>query len=354
MNYLREKMSNRDGEIAIVRDLNIDGVRELTMDRMKELENTRNLDSLTYQQVEILKKEAVWRNLAEILLERAVDEWLATLSPLTAKNYAAGVRVLSRTKILDLQQTLQRFALENHEAALDRIKALRGMSEGTKQARAALYIALTRFLSRRTEGVIRKAVPSREGATRTFWRIRDKVLAEALTREEWQRLIQALEHLNRRDALIAKLCIQGARRIREVLELQMEQLNWEKRQVTFVQSKTKGLIKETVVTVPERVCEELRGYVGEREEGWVFTTASGGPVGYTQILESLKRAAQKAGIQKRVHPHVLRTSTITYLRGQGYQDFEIQRLTGHRSTQMLNAYDKTDQEENVSKRVELV
>lgn len=327
---------------------------EIFVSRHQEFQISKNLDDFTYQQIEILKKEAVWKNLASISLKLAVNEWLSTLSPLTAKNYASGINVLTAYKIIDPEQSLQKFALENHDAVLDRIKGLAHMSDCTKQARSALYIALTRFLSRRTEGLIRRAIPSREGTSKTFWRVRDKVVSEALNRSEWERLIKAMETLNRRDALVVKLCLQGARRIREVLNLQTRQVSIEKRQVTFVQSKTRGIFKETIVTVPEHIAGELKDYIGDRQSGHVFITSSNKPVGYTQILESLQRGGKLALIHKKLHPHVLRTSAITYLRGLGFQDFEIQRLTGHASSQMLNAYDKVDREENVSKRVALI
>src|ERR1700733_12391699 len=87
--------------------------------------------------------------------------------------------------------------------------------------------------------------------------------------------------LSKREALIAKLCLQGAKRIREVLNLQIEHVDLHKKQATFIQSKTRGLFKKTVVTISEHLAHELRDYIGERSTGFVFITSTKMPVRYT-------------------------------------------------------------------------
>jgi integrase len=52
-----------------------------------------------------------------------------------------------------------------------------------------------------------------------------------------------LEKINPRDALIGKVALQGGKRIREVLNLRTEQIDWNKREITFAQSKTRGVSK---------------------------------------------------------------------------------------------------------------
>ena len=140
-------------------------------------------------------------------------------------------------------ESLQKFAIRNHAPVLDRIKGIPGWSEATRQARAALYCAFTRFLSRQTEGMIRKAVPSREGTTKTFFKIRETVATRPLKRQQWEKFLKELEKINTRDALIAKLMLQGGKRKSEVLSLQFEQLNWENHPITYSQVKTRGMVK---------------------------------------------------------------------------------------------------------------
>ena len=159
---------------------------------------------LTHEQALFLKKEAVWKNLADITVAQAVKQWLATLKSITAKNYTSGIKQLAKCKLIDMKLSLQLFSLINHDAIIDQIKILPELSECSKQARAACYISFTRFLFRRTQGVIPKATPSREGVSKTFYRVRDKVATEAMTRAQWTDFLDELHKINPMDCLYCK------------------------------------------------------------------------------------------------------------------------------------------------------
>jgi len=165
--------------------------------------------------------------------------------------------MLSNWNLINLKVSLQAFSQINHDGVLDRIKKVSDRSEATRQSRAACYIALTRFLSRRIEGIIKRAVTCREGSlstTKTFGATRSVVKSEALTPVEWMRLIDALT--NKRDALIVKMLLQGAKRVNEVLSLTVDKVDFDKRQAFFKQSKTRGEEKEIPVTSPESLNEK--------------------------------------------------------------------------------------------------
>lgn len=307
-----------------------------------------------YQKLDEIKKEIIWKKMANISLEESIGEWIYYLPKSTGKNYLSGIRKLSRIGILSLEDSLQRFSLVNHDLILDKISKVQEWEESSKQSRAAIYISFTRFLSRKTDGLIKRASPRKDEANRTFFKVREKVKTEALSPEEWKVLIKNMELLNPRDALIAKLCLQGARRISEVLEAKISNINQEKRQILFVLNKTRGLNKHVIVTIPQSVMNDIFIHIGKRKSGYIFITAQGNKVHYTQVLRCMKKAAENSRIRKRIHTHVLRTSAITHIRSLGFQDFEIQRLTGHSSSQMLNAYDKSTLENNTSKRIFLI
>jgi len=330
---------------------------ETTLNLPTAIENSA-LAINSYQQHKQLKEEIFWRGLANIPLNLAIEEWLEGLAPLTKKNYQSGVRQLSALHILNLGLSVQQFADVEHDDVIDRIKKIPELSEATKQARAALYISLTRFLSRKTKGIVKRAIPCKEGSletTKTFGSTRRSVKSEALTPVEWACLIDALK--NRRDAIIVKLLLQGAKRISEVLSLTIDKVDCDKREAHFKQSKTRGEEVEITVTLPENLANDLREYIGERKTGFVFQTRNKenkNPIQHNQVYRAMKKAAVLAGIKKNIHPHVMRTSAITHHRNKGVPDCEILRLTGHASTQMMNKYDKTSQAENASKRFALV
>lgn len=73
-----------------------------------------------------------------------------------------------------------------------------------------------------------------------------------------------------------------------------------------------------------------------------------------QVAVTFAKAGRAAGIPFKVSPHVLRASAVTYLRQQGFQDSDIMRVTGHSTSEMVNAYDKTSRAENASKKVNLI
>lgn len=315
---------------------------------------------LSYEQAISMKKERVWNKLSEHSVGEAMEIWLATLSPLTAINYRSGMKKLIERRYIKPEMSLQAFSLENSAAIVDRIKKDpapgrngKECSECTRQARAACYISFTGFLSRRFDGMIKKASPCKEGTGKTFFRFRDKVNSQAMTLVQWTSFLDALAQINERDCLIAKIVLQGGKRINEVLSLTVDQISWDKNEITFVQSKTKGSKKETVITYSVSVMIALREYIEDRKD-LVFVTATDKKVSVGQLSKTFEKAGLKASIPFKVTPHVLRASTVTYLKQQGFSDSDIMKVTGHASAEMVYAYDKSSRADNASKKVSLV
>ena len=304
------------------------------------------------EQAKSLRDKIAWQKMEGLPLDAIIAEWLYTLSERTKINYKSGLNKLAESGIINPLISLQSFSLVNHDAVIDRIKQL-PMKETTRQARAALYISLTRYLSRRFKGMFVKATPSREGSEKTFFRVHEKVVTEAMNLQQWMAFFAALEEINPRDALIGKVALQGGKRIREVLSLRTEQIDWEKREITFTQSKTKGVSKQTVITYSESIMQELRDLLGDRE-GYVFLSAKGNPVILNQVANTFARAGKIADTPFKVTPHVLRASAVTYLKQQGFSDSDIMKITGHASGEMIRAYDKSERADNPTKRVNLV
>ena len=309
--------------------------------------------SFTYEKAKRLKEEKVWRDISLVSVDEAKKEWLKTLPPLTAKNYKSGISFLSTKGILDLDLNLQVFSLVNQDLIIDRIKTLKDVAECTKQARAACFISFTRFLSRRTEGIVKRAIPCREGTSKTFYKVREKVKTNAMTHKEWSVFLRELDKINRRDCLIAKLVLQGGKRISEVLPLTTDQINFDAREITYTQSKTRGYHKETVISYPQSIMDDLKTYLYGRE-GHVFITATGHPVVPTQLSFTFALAGKRAKIPFKVSPHVLRASTVTYLKREGFADSEIMKVTGHASSEMVHAYDKSERSNNPTKFINLI
>lgn len=302
------------------------------------------------------RHETFWDNIKGMPLKVFIKDWLDQFEENTRKNYQCYMGKLTEMGLINPEQPLEIFNLQPHERIVDQIKRIPNelWKEGTKQVRAAVYLSLTGYLQRLTEGKIRKAIPSKHGVNKTFKKVRDKVASESLLQREWLVLLEELEKINPRDCMIIKMCLHGGKRISEVLSLRSEQVNFENSEVAFMQSKTRGTIKEVKISYPPDLMQELRSYIGQRE-GFVFITGYGkkSKIHSTQLNRNLKLAAKNAGISKKVSPHVFRTTLITYLRSQGFPDSEIMKITGHNSSSMIAMYDKSSQAENPSKLIRL-
>ena len=274
-----------------------------------------NLDSsvqdvISYEDAKRSQSNWIWQQLEKISVQEAVEVWLSTLSERTQKNYRSGVRRLADLGLFDPLMTLQAFMLVNHEAIIDQIKLVAHWTECTRQARAACYISFTGFLYRRSKGIIPRALASREGHGKTFYKVYDKVKTAAMSQAQWCAFLEELEKISPRECLIAKIMLQGGKRVREVLDLGTGQIHWDRRKIEFMQSKMKGMKKVTVITYPKTVMEKMRGYIGDRK-GRVFVTRTGKAVQLNRLTGTFAKAGRMAGIPFKVTPHVLRTLTVT-------------------------------------------
>lgn len=327
-------------------------------DRKADLEPIRlsqvsGLEVKTFEQAKNLRDNLIWQQLDKITVEEALYQWFATLNPKTQINYQSAMRKLALLGFIHPTMTLQAFALVNHNTIIDGIKRVQDWTESSCQARAACYISFTRFLSRRTHGIIPRAIPNRESGSKTFFSVYEKVKTEAMTQAQWIRFLEELEKISPRECLIAKIILQGGKRVSEVLLLEVEQVDFDRKKIFFKQSKTKGMKKETVITYPDSVMEKLRLYIGERK-GYVFVSRFGKPVDLRWLARTFENAGKQAGLPFKITPHVLRASTVTYLKQQGFADSEIMKITGHANAGMVHAYDKSSREKNPSEKIWLV
>ena len=290
-------------------------------------------------------------------LKEAVEYWLNNLHPSTKRNYSYYITNLMKQGII-ASPTVGHFNCIPHESVVDFIKTIERWSEGFRQLNAACYISLTSYLNRISQGWFRKAIPSALASNKTFFQVRDKCATEALTIHEWNCFIAALSKFNYRDSLIAKAILQGAKRVSEVLSLKIDQIDFEKRIIDYTQSKTGGTIRKIPITYPQSFISNLKDYIEKtqqirKDKKEVFITREGKQVYRTQLNYSFFKASNAAGIQ-RVTPHVLRASWVTIAKTQGVPDSEIMKVTGHTSSKMIYAYDKSSAADNYSKKLVLI
>jgi integrase/recombinase XerD len=313
----------------------------------------QTLNSLTHSQAQELKIGIIWDQMGSINVYHEIEQWLSTYQHLTRTSYRYHIQCIEAQGLIDSSTSLKSFSLVTHNNVLDKIKQQQGQSEATRQARASAYISFTRYLYRKYEGKISKAEPNATQGSKTFFKIRDKCSTNAMTRSQWTDFLYELNKTNQGYYLLAVLMIQGAKRISEVLPLQIDKINWTTCEITYKQLKTGGTFKETYITYPARIMEQLKAYVGSRE-GLVFTTCTGKQIQPSQISIAFAKAGLKANLPFHIHPHVLRTSAITAFFKEGLNASDILKISGHDSLDSVCAYDKSSLRDNATKRISLV
>jgi len=302
--------------------------------------------------------------LESTMITTAIKSWLSNLKAGTKRNYGYYIQNMISKGIIPGKDaagndyTIGHFRHVPHNAVIDHIKKIEGWSEGTRQLYAACYISFTAYLERLSHGWFRKAQPSTLESNKTFFQIRDKCATQALKMIEWHRFIDALQLINHRDALIARCMLQGAKRISEVLELTLGQVDVDKNIIRYHQKKTGGLIREMPISYPARFIQEIMTYIEatkdrRAEAVFVFITRNGKPLTRSRCNHSFKQASSEANI-RRVTPHMLRATWVTMAKEQGVQDSEIMKVSGHSSSKMIYAYDKTSAEDNYTKKMVLI
>lgn len=287
------------------------------------------------------EKRRVLDELAKIQVTEALKYWLSTLSLATKEAYGYTFKKLQEFRLVNLDGNLRQFSFVNHEIVIDDIKSCGLWSEATRQARVAAYVSFTGFLERRTKGVIKKAVINSRGVNRTYYQVREKVKTPSLSKNQTILFLRALEYIEPRMALIAKIILQGGKRKSEVLNLEIKDIDFPKNRISFIQSKTRGKKKITVINYPPHVMKELKEYIGDRV-GPAFVTRSGRKIIPGSLNRLFIKAGKRAGVPFPVTPHVLRVTLVTRLKELRVQDTDIMKITGHTNIGQLARYDKAE------------
>jgi len=157
---------------------------------------------------------------------------------------------------------------------------------------------------------------------------RPKTLPTVLSRNEVDRLLQCTANLKHR-AFLTTLYACGLR-FSEAANLKIHDIDSDRMILRVACGKGR---KERHVPLSPRLLTELRSYwVEYRPSDFLFPGKTPGKsYADTTIQKAIKQSAKRAGIKKRVYPHVLRHSYATGLLEAGVDLLTISRLLGHAS-----------------------
>jgi len=161
-------------------------------------------------------------------------------------------------------------------------------------------------------------------------------LPTVLAAEEVERLLAALERPKYR-VFFTTVYATGLR-VLEAARLRTDDIDAARGVIHIREAKGK---KERYVMLSPRLLRILRAYWSlERPAApWLFeASGSGGHLNPQTARNALKLAAAKAGVDKKVTPHVLRHSFATHLLDHGTELRVIQVLLGHNCIQSTTRY----------------
>jgi site-specific recombinase XerD len=164
---------------------------------------------------------------------------------------------------------------------------------------------------------------------------RKRKLPEALSEQDVVRLVEAAANLWERAILMTLYA--GGLRLLELIQLAPKDIDSQTMRIRIRAGKGG---KERYVVLSETLLEELRHYFRKfRPERWLFyADKPDRPIHPRTIQRMVREVARRAGLNKKVTPHVLRHSFATHLLDHGTNLRYIQELMGHKSLKTTMLY----------------
>ena len=155
---------------------------------------------------------------------------------------------------------------------------------------------------------------------------KEATLPVILNRSELKELFRAPQLLKHR--IILTLIYSAGLRGREVINLRLSDIDFERRTIHIRQSKYK---KDRVVPLSDMMARGLKKYLAA-EHPYVYLFNGKEPDGRYSIRGLswvMRQALKKTGIQKQVNLHSLRHSYATHLLEEGVNIVTVKELLGH-------------------------
>ncbi|WP_439182731.1 site-specific tyrosine recombinase/integron integrase [Carboxylicivirga taeanensis] len=265
---------------------------------------------------------------------------------LDKQNYRDDKEVFNFIKLMTLQgagkRTIENYAsqikkLKNYydgkpvgdlsdEEIQDYLFFLREELSYSRSAQNIVVSAVKRFLS---------AFSEREPGSFNLPRPKKRLtLPKTIEKEEVAALLSL--NMNTKHKCILYMLYATGIRCGELINLRVEDVNFNRKVITIKNGKGD---KSRIVSLPEKLAPLLQTYLRkEQPNDYLFEGQKGGVYSSSSVQKILKKAAENAGIDKHVTPHMLRHSFATHLHDTGMDIRNIQKLLGHSSTKTTQIY----------------
>jgi integrase/recombinase XerD len=310
------------------------------------------------------------------LMAERFSEWLEAInySPKTRVNYTRDVKLfltwLSDNTLINSIVEVTPAQLQQYQIALYNFEHHDDHAPATKEKTAAERKRLSVGTQANRLAAVRKffswllseqQIAYNPASTLQLPKQPQRLPRGILTKTEARRLIEATPAVKPRDirdrAILETLYATGIRRAELIaLTIYDADLQTATLRIEHGKGNTKRVVPltQSAIAALKLYLEAARGLFA-REAGQVrlfVSSRSGGPLDDDDIVRIVVKAANRAGIRKRVTPHTLRHTCATHLL-KGRADIrQIQKLLGHRrlsSTEVYTRVELTDLAEVIAR-----
>ena len=164
---------------------------------------------------------------------------------------------------------------------------------------------------------------------------RPKKLPECLTEDEVAKMLAV--PTKKRDKVLLRVLYSTGIRISELVSLNKEDVDFNAGTIRISGGKGK---KDRIVVIDDDTLKELNEYLKSRNDDLnaLFVSNYKKRISTKSVWRIVKNAAKKAGINKKVTPHILRHSFATHMLNHGADIRVIQELLGHSSLATTEVY----------------
>ena len=258
-------------------------------------------------------------------------------SPYTVRNYTSdllGFFQFLRLKRVDSLKEVDKHTLRDYLSHL--------VGQGFVKASIARKLSAIRSFYRY---LVREELLTTNPIQETSSPKLDRRLPEFLTIDEMKRLLEAPDlstPQGQRDRALLELLYASGLRVSELVRLNLEQVNLDTREIRVL---GKGS-KERMVLMGKPAAEALTAYLnqgrpellGKKKTSALLLNRYGERLTERSVQSILEEYANIIGIEKRVHPHMLRHTFATHLLDGGADLRVVQELLGHASLSSTQIY----------------
>jgi len=165
----------------------------------------------------------------------------------------------------------------------------------------------------------------------------ERRLPELLSAAELKKFFKTVQKCgDLQHELMLKLLLYTAVRVSELVHMRVQDVHIDDCKI-FIDS-GKGN-KDRYILFPSSFQLALRTYLDARPDNvYLFESRLNQPYTARRIQQIVRMYTDEAGLNRTMHPHLLRHQMLTFLTGQGLSDAKIQLLSGHENRKSLELY----------------